>query len=179
MRHVFTIPFFLMLCACNPGFLAENDPRLIRGVDPVFDHYVTAYKTYKGSELSYDIPIQFADLKDNTVGLCTRWSNGYRQIEIDRDYWKNVLTKGEKLNVIFHELGHCDLNRNHTTTLSSDGRPTSIMYPYVFNLYPTSVARYVIELFNNRSIMPEITLGIQSNCVNDIIINNKEHAPLP
>lgn len=167
MKYVL-IPIALMLTACGQGFQTHSDPRTIVGVDPEFAPYVQSYTGYKGRGLNYDIPIQFADLQGNTVGLCTRWSSGERQIQIDRDYWNNYLDDGEKYEVIFHELGHCDLNRDHVST-TNNGVPNSIMYPYVFSLYSTTVANYMAELFNASPATSATSLASEMDCVHDIV----------
>lgn len=86
----------------------------------------------------------------------------------DRDYWENYLDDGEKWEVIFHELGHCDLNRDHVNALNA-GVPISIMYPYVFSLYSTTIAGYVTELFNpSSSVTTSTSLASEMDCVHDI-----------
>ena len=42
----------------------------------------------------------------------------------DWDRWSEL----EKENVLFHELGHCALNRGHTVQKFDDGTPYSLMY---------------------------------------------------
>lgn len=158
---------FLFLSACGqPGFqTAPSDPRTIVGVDPVFTPYVNEYLVYKGHGLYYDIPIQFADLDGSTVGVCTRWSTGQRQIQIDKDYWDNWLDEGERREVIAHELGHCDLNREHVDHVYP---AISIMDPYVFSLTPSSITNYMTELFSPAPATIQTTLASELDCVHDI-----------
>ena len=168
MRYLFIISALFLTACGQPGFqTAPSDPRTITGVDPAFAPYVNEYISYKGRGLDYDIPIQFSpDLGGNTVGICTRWSNGYRQIQIDKDYWDNWLDEGERREVIAHELGHCDLNRDHTV---HQYPALSIMDPYVFSLTPSSIAGYMSELFNPAPITHATTLAsMHDDCVNDI-----------
>jgi len=158
---------FLFLSACAPGFKTQNDPRSISGVDPTFAPYVAKYVSYKGHGLYYDIPIQFADLSGNTVGICTRWSSGERQIQIDKGYWDNYLDEGERFQTIAHELGHCDLNRDHLLDFSN-GVPVSLMYPYAFSISASTIVNYMAELFN-PSVSTSITsLASEIDCVKDI-----------
>lgn len=166
MRYLFIISMLFFTACGQPGFqTAPSDPRTIAGVDPAFAPYVNEYLTYKGSGLNYDIPIQFADLTGNTVGVCTRWSSGHRQIQIDRDYWDNYLDEGEKREVIAHELGHCDLNRDHTI---HQYPALSIMDPYVFSLTPSSIVNYMTELFNPAPATSATVLASEYGCVEDI-----------
>jgi hypothetical protein len=121
MKYLFVISFILLSACGKP--IRHVDPRSVSGVHPEFVPYVETYLSHKGGALNYDIPIGFTDLKDNTVGMCTRWSNGYRQIEVDQEYW-DYASDNERSSLIAHELGHCDLNRGHSDDWNS------IMYPY-------------------------------------------------
>jgi len=87
----------------------------------------------------------------NTVGLCN-W--GTNTISIDQSYWM-MSSEIERESLIFHEFGHCTMNRMHTDTkevegsiyfyfdefmfwsgilekrgLLKDGCPGSLMHPY-------------------------------------------------
>lgn len=159
---------FLLLTACSKGFQTKVDPRTISGVNPVFQPYIDAYVSYKHSQLNTYIPVQFTDLDGSTVGLCTRWSSGERQITIDQWYWDNYLDEGGKLEVIAHELGHCDLNRDHVEHRSP---ATSIMDPYVFSLNTYNIVYYMNELFNTSYSTISTSLAAQvDDCVKDVIV---------
>jgi hypothetical protein len=134
----------LLLTGCG-----IKDPRTIRGIAPEIQPYVDLYLEVKGSPMNYDIPIQFDDFSSSTqIGLCRSWTHGYRQITIDKEYWDNTyVTEEMKISLIFHELGHCDLNRQHDETLRSDGWPTSLMYPYNFGYMLQDEQYYFDELF--------------------------------
>jgi hypothetical protein len=170
MRYLFILST-LVLTACAPGFQSINDPHTISGVDPIFQPYINKYIAYKGAPLNYYIPMQFTDLSGSTVGLCTRWSSGERQIQIDKQYWDG-LDEGSRYEVIAHELGHCDLNRDHISTFAN-GRPTSVMYPYLFSLTSSTIANYMLELFNpSATATISSSLTLESDCVIDVKVNN-------
>lgn len=159
----------LLLTACGAQLQSTQDPRAFSSTDPTFQPYINKYITYKGSALSYDIPIQFTDLPRYTVGLCTRWSNGYRQIQIDTGYW-DQLDEGARQEVITHELGHCDLNLNHTP---SENPQTHIMDPYVFsfNNYTSAQITSMLNDLFNRATMPTVSSKTEdSDCVRDISV---------
>lgn len=161
MKYLFLLSF-IFLSAC--GQQNNNDPRTISGVDSSLLSYKNLYISAKGRGLDYDIPIQFSNLVYPTVGVCTKWSSGYRQIEIDPTYWNNI-SEDIKLQLIFHELGHCDLNRGHTSEIASNGYPVSFMYPYTFHYYQSQLAGYIVELFSPSS---NTTTTTSSDCVHDI-----------
>lgn len=95
-----------------------------------------------------DLSYSFSEVGAGVIGYCT-WVKGAPLIHIDRMFWaeSDSWTKEE---LLFHELGHCVLFRGHVDALTLDGRPMSIMYPFVihadlFNQYTES--DYLDELF--------------------------------
>ena len=101
------------------------------------------------------VPITFSDLKNNYVGVCISYIDGRKEIEIDSAFWNEAedLIKEE---LIFHELGHCILNRGHDNTMvEAVGYPykipNSIMNRYVFGhsrFYRQFHDHYIEELLN-------------------------------
>lgn len=168
----------LLLSACGaalPG-TEQNDPRTIVGVDPAFQSYVSSYVADKHAPLAYDIPIQFSAQSGTTVAVCTRWSNGYRQIQVDPTFW-NSYSATKRKEVIYHELGHCDLNRDHNTEVDSYGIPKSIMYPYSFGLNWYGAYQellFINELFNPSTASTDISLSIHDDagCVHDVEVES-------
>ena len=149
MKKLFFI--LLLLTACGPK--SKSDPRTIYGVDPAFNTLLTQYISLKPSHrFTYNIAIGFATLPYPEVGQCRTWTTGERQISIDPDYWYNRATPAEQVSLLFHELGHCDLDRGH----SSDS--DSIMYKYnvgsdnfdeLFGIHHSVESMFTISEFNN------------------------------
>lgn len=155
----------LLFTSCNN----ENEYR----VEGEFEEYVVRFEN-EASERNLKLNlhndgliIEFADLKDNQAGLC-HYENPIR-IEIDRTYWQAISpTKGAdymKENLLFHELGHGILKRDHlNTTLENDdwksimcggdkvdNRPWNINYRGLRRDY------YVDELFNESTSVPQFS----------------------
>lgn len=61
------------------------------------------------------------------LGQCFRDPDDINQIHLDRTYWEGA-SDLEKEFVVFHELGHCLLNRGHLNDSIGDGTCLSIMY---------------------------------------------------
>jgi beta-lactamase regulating signal transducer with metallopeptidase domain len=61
-----------------------------------------------------------------TLGQCKSYSNGSKAIVIDQLYWNRVNDR-EREYLVFHELGHCVLGREHKDTRDENGICTSIM----------------------------------------------------
>lgn len=60
------------------------------------------------------------------IGLCRSYSNGDHEILLDERYW-NQATYNEKEFLLFHELGHCVLDKEHDNTQDNNGNCISIM----------------------------------------------------
>ena len=126
-------------------------------INPDFQPYVNKFEEQIGELVEIDI--EYNTLEEPVVGRCIKWTDGYRNIEIDPTYWpKHNNTQKEEL--LFHELGHCILDRDHDETIISADKyysiPKSIMYPYVFEyeyyLYETY---YINELKNPEILLTE------------------------
>lgn len=81
------------------------------------------------------------------VGQCFQYSNGY-EIVIKREFW-DLVSETARTLLIFHELGHCVLNRQH------EERRPSIMMPV--NLpadatYEANKVYYLKELFHPKPV---------------------------
>lgn len=128
------IPFMLILlvsCGKNP-FMKDHfhnpenrDPRTNTTTNAVFQPYIEDFE-YDYDQYIGDIPMNFADLEGNRVGVCYTWSSGHAEIEIDRTFWADA-TELERKAVVYHELGHCELGRDHFDEMKEDGCAASIM----------------------------------------------------
>ena len=79
---------------------------------------------------SLGIEVKFENISDpSVIGRCQRNEDGENEsIAVDPIYWK-LATELEKEYVMFHELGHCVLNRPHTTAADASNICLSIMEP--------------------------------------------------
>lgn len=107
-----------------------------KNTDTEFNEYISRFT--KQTELHIDVPINFSNL-EGYVGACITYSDNRKEIEIDQEFWQRAEDLARE-QLIFHELGHCVLNRDHDDTLVRvDGFfyqiPNSIMYPYIFGSY--------------------------------------------
>ena len=136
-----------------------------RGVDDEFVPYVQAFEQEYGQEIG-DISINFGKVADvlgnkaEAEGACRTHYNGRREIVINEDFWAETQNKKwMRTQLIFHELGHCELHRAHVKSMiphhnEFSGKdeliPESIMYPSLsisFLYDPTYRAMYYNELF--------------------------------
>lgn len=155
-KLLFLLLAVVFLSGCGRQF--EPKQPQIRDIAVELEPYVSHFETTYN--IRVNIPVKFAELQGNTVGLCQMWSNGERVITIDRSFFDIETANAEYdlhiEQVVFHELGHCVLNLDHTDTELSNGWPSSIMYPYSFGYstqYANNLNYYYNELINNANYL--------------------------
>ncbi len=111
--------------------------------------------------------IEFGTLKDNNAGL-THFETPIR-IEIDKTYWNEISHNAGadlmKEDLLFHELGHGLLNRDHLNTTLENGDWKSMMCggtqvdnrPWNINYRGIRRKYYIDELFNESTPAPDFS----------------------
>ncbi|HQG68001.1 MAG TPA: hypothetical protein PLW20_05305, partial [Paludibacteraceae bacterium] len=104
-------------------------------VDSAFSTYLYTFQSEaakRGQVFNFQqegLIMEFADLTDNKAGLC-HYEKPIR-IEIDRTYWNDISkyagAEYMKEDVIFHELGHGFLGREHLNDVLENGDWKSMM----------------------------------------------------
>lgn len=145
--------FLLFVNACGPITHSVKKHQ----IDQEFTIFVENFE--HEIEKKVDIDIKFNTLKRPTVGVCFKYSDSnYNYVEIDSEFWYKS-SFAQKEQIIFHELGHCILNRQHNDILLNYNQsnfgvlqiPKSIMYPNVFEQpYELFRSYYVSELKNSK-----------------------------
>lgn len=145
---------FLAACGKTSSAGLSEDPvskeiRKQKTTDPEFETYVVEFEFEYGKSVKH-IPINFGDLEYNKIGTCYSWDSGKKEIEIDRDWWDDRSTDSERVVLIFHELGHCALNRSHRNDKRDDDCPGSIMNSVVIkdDCYLDHEESLIKELFD-------------------------------
>jgi len=153
IQFLAAICFLFVLSGCN-----SPD----EGIDPAFNQYVDLFieeaakrnVTFNYSDVR---SIQFGDLDDYTNGTCNfRTTN----ITIREDGWDSA-SDDHKTRVIFHELGHCFLDRRHLNSEFPSGHCLSLMAgddkmcddPY--SIGSIWYDYYNDELFDNNTPIPD------------------------
>ena len=100
----------------------------------------------------YEISARLASLPNSAAGQCTS-SPGNRLIEVDEDFWTNSDHLQQEF-IIFHELGHCYLDRRHDEDENNRGICESIMASGEgscrYNYTRASRSQYLDELFGSN-----------------------------
>lgn len=115
-----------------------------------FQNYVNLFEQETNEKVT--INIDYNKLEYPVVGVCITYTNGYKEIQVDRDGWIEF-DENYREELILHELGHCILGRDHDNNLISSSlrTPKSIMYPYIFgNAYSRYKNYYLDELKNEQ-----------------------------
>lgn len=88
---------------------------------------------------------------EQIVGYCQLSPGLVPTVVISTEYF-NEIADAQREELIFHELGHCVLDRGHTATALGDGCPSSIMDPYTLDPYCYSehYEYYKEELFQTK-----------------------------
>lgn len=148
-----SILIVIMLTSCGRHHV---DPRINHNTNQVFLPYIKSFENVYGHKIS-DIPIEFKDQDSDIVGVCLIWKTGEKAIEVDEIQW-NYLSEKQQEQLIFHELGHCQLGLKHNDNYRYDITgyklcPNSIMNPNIFsdysidNCYIPEFNEYIKELF--------------------------------
>ena len=148
--HLFSFLFISFLsCQKEENLIApEVDERLT----PFFESFKQEGSS-RGQNINMkDIIGQIIDIDtDGVLGRCNQLTSGQKHLMIDRLFWETANVT-EKEYVIFHELGHCALNRRHTDATNKDGTCISMMQSgngsckMVYNAQNRS--KYLDELFS-------------------------------
>jgi hypothetical protein len=114
-------------------FIIEGEAR---GYQPVIDPGI--------------LDIRFDTLTGAVTGQCLTYSDGRREIKVSTSFWANAAAFDKEF-LLFHELGHCLLDREHLDTQRADGTCLSMMHSgqgRCRNTYGASTrTRYLDELF--------------------------------
>lgn len=129
-----------------------------RTLDPELEGYVSEFEQASqrvGKRISAkDISVKFVSTtsRADAVAQCLNGGMGPAEIEISQSLWEQLSETRRKLT-IFHELGHCKLNRSHRSDHRSDGTPASIMFIYNVpeQVFLEDENYYLDELFNSSA----------------------------
>lgn len=135
------LPILLLLASCGETVDTKDYVFIKTRVNTMFttvDDEILEY--YHRFESTYNvkidnIPANFVKLEEPILGTCNIYNGGAREILVDVRSWDQMSDLSREL-LVFHELGHCYLERGHTdeTVTSPDGDiPKSIMSTWILS----------------------------------------------
>ena len=119
--------------------------------------------TYNHITFRRYVTMGFTDIeRGNVIGLCT-FGRGFREIDLDKTYWKNA-TWPSKVALVYHELTHCYCQRDHDFDNGT--------------MYPDGSLRYILQRWQDRlpsPLKPEGFLGdgCPKSIMHPIILDNE------
>lgn len=139
ISFVLALLVVVLLSACKKDNLVEpipdaaQDPSPEPVVEASLEEHLNAF-VQEGLSRGVDVrsmldglTMEIADIEEEYVaGSCLYHSHSPNQVTIDRDFWNSA---GHLLRemVVFHELGHCVLARDHREAQDGNGTCLSIM----------------------------------------------------
>lgn len=170
-------------CGQDSNYTVTADESRAVTINRVLRPYFEEFVQYYGKPTA-EFPLHIGPLEKGTAGKCYipgKKSSGdqiadsvfgdstqkNRRILISAAWFERNKENHDAIqNVVFHELGHCILNRGHQKAMVKDkyGQeiPESIMYPSEFGekpIYRENFQRYVKELFHPRAGAETTTAG--------------------
>ena len=150
MNNWFLIILVFITISCTKEYGYDIDPE----IQPFFDIFEAegAARDMDFDLEALGIGAELNFIRDNsTVGQCQTSDQGNKRIFVDKAFWSDY-DFSEKEFIVFHELGHCFLLRDHDNSV--DGRNcASIMQSGLSgcrnNYGPDTREAYLDELFSN------------------------------
>lgn len=94
------------------------------------------------------------------IGVCNSYPNGARHIQLRQDWW-NSAPADSRRSLLYHELGHCALNREHNNIMYRN-RKLSVMNGIIvsgFDLKNLGLYHgYMSELFTGDSRLLQLAI---------------------
>lgn len=128
--------FLLILVACKKDTVTEPiiEEPLNENVDPLLLPFFDEFE-YQAALRGQEIDLQAANIigkieelsQEHVAGQCTYGAQIDNEITIDQGFWEDFPQHLIREMVIFHELGHCYLDRGHREGAHPNGSCLSIM----------------------------------------------------
>ncbi len=184
MRNIlFLLTIFLVFqnCKKNPDIGAESG---VYQVDPAFEPYVQEFiaeGAKRGKTIDFTDSGLIVEFSDGSVGGASGFCYvGEHHVVIDKSEW-TALSENVRGFLLFHELGHCELDRGHTNLKFNNNVWKSIMRGGELEGFEIWIPipyfgfrkEYLIdELFNENTPAP--TWANQTFAYNEVPEANKE-----
>lgn len=152
--HLYIV-IIILFCGCSDDKVQVIPIELQSYVDMFFEE--GKLRGLNASLDEVDLTIQFGSLSGVRDGQCSFRNN---TITIDREKW-DLMPEESRVWLIFHELGHCILGRQHRNETMENGECISIMkgvednFNCSFNYYSQKWWSYYLdELFESNIQIP-------------------------
>ena len=158
MKYILLI-FSLMTIGCAKQVTNFSvDPALM----PYYEAFVKEGQDRGNNQATNDLSMNFGETTGNVIGYCRRqesynWNLLTKEtvstpvVVVKPSWWKNA-TEASRRELVYHELGHCLMDKDHNNQKSMYGQPESIMYPIHIggSFFQTWERNYLDQLFGLR-----------------------------
>lgn len=136
----------------------KGEVRQFETSNPLFSSIVSQFeqagKQYSGNTgfSAGHVPVNFGNTENESFeGVCFSYPDGTTEVIIKETWW-NSASQSLKESLLFHELGHCVLNREHDNETHDSGNTTykgSLMNSVIVSSgqYNSHRSGYLTELF--------------------------------
>jgi hypothetical protein len=110
-----------------------------------------SWREYGNPVEANSLRVRFGQVAPDELGRCSE-ADGIALVTIDEKKWER-LNEMARESLVFHELGHCLLARDHVTEwLPDESRPRSLMNEYLVSgkVYSSHQQAYLEELFRRE-----------------------------
>jgi ABC-type dipeptide/oligopeptide/nickel transport system ATPase component len=154
---VFAVALALGFSGCGGAQATQTHTPTV-AIDSQFQSVVDEFTTEAQAQ---GTPVTITDLivqavpsmSGETMGDCTQDPSGAMSptVQISQIIWDSLDTDAQQ-ELMYHELGHCLLNRDHSSD-TNNNLPVSIMSPVFFGsaIYDANKAQYLYELFHQNT----------------------------
>ena len=163
-KYYFILAISILLGSCHHENMQDYPPAFEEYVDEFF--YQANQRGLNLYPENLNFSIQFGETDDELGGFCNTKGNA---ITINAEDWEHR-DQPEREHVIFHELGHCILNRDHRNDESVTNECFSFMrgaeddFDCSLNLQSAYWRDYYIdELFDPTATLPDWYLSSQDD----------------
>jgi hypothetical protein len=158
------------LSACGSAQSGSQTHTSVVSVEAQFQPMVDAFTAEAQAQGN---PVVITDLivqsvqdlpSTDEMGVCSQGAGTTPTIQISQPLWDSLDANGQQ-ELLFHELGHCVLNRVHETS-ENNGVPVSVMSPVFLgsDLYDANRTQYMHELFTGTNIS-SLSMVIPTNAL--------------
>ncbi len=157
----FLLAFLFLLASCNRIDVDLDDPSDSSNnaeVEADLQAYFDRFEN-EGAKRGLDIDLAADGIigkieaidQEHVAGLCMYSSDAPNEVTIDLDFWNSSSALWREF-VVFHELGHCYLDRDHREDQHANGTCVSLMRSGLgdcFDNYNSNTReQYLNELFS-------------------------------
>lgn len=104
-------PVMLIIIILITIYFTACAEKTYTSIDPDFRDYVQDFDRQYVGEMP-NLIIQFGDVSSHAAD-CRELSNGQKSIYVSKALW-DAYCPSQRRGMLFHELGHCVLNRDHS-----------------------------------------------------------------